>query len=30
MAPSKVEGLFIRIQVEKEMAQRKKQKDENS
>ena len=30
MAPSKVEGLFIRIQVEKEMAERKKQKDENS
>ena len=30
MAPSKVEGLFIRIQVEKEMAERKKQKNENS
>ncbi len=28
MAPSKVEGLFVRIQVEKEMAQRKKKRDE--
>jgi len=28
MAPSKVEGLFVRIQVEKEMAQRKKKQHE--
>ena len=28
MAPSKVEGLFTRIQVEKEMAERKKQQNE--
>jgi len=28
MAPSKVEGLFTRIQVEKEIAERKKQQDE--
>ena len=28
MAPSKVEGLFVRIQVEKEMAQRKKKRNE--
>ena len=28
MAPSKVEGLFVRIQVEKEMAQRKKKRHE--
>jgi NADH-quinone oxidoreductase subunit E len=28
MAPSKVEGLFTRIEVEKEMAERKKQKNE--
>jgi len=29
MAPSKVEGLFTRIQVEKEMAERKKKKNES-
>ncbi|MBW2356137.1 MAG: NAD(P)H-dependent oxidoreductase subunit E, partial [Deltaproteobacteria bacterium] len=28
MAPSKIEGLFTRIQVEKEMAQRKKRENE--
>lgn len=29
MAPSKVEGLFTRIQIEKEMAEREKQKNES-
>jgi len=29
MVPSKVEGLFVRIQVEKEMAERKKKRDES-